>query len=479
MKIFAEPKTVYLNPKQTKFIKAKERTKVFIGGRGSGKTAVLSVHHFLVFKELPRAKFFLAGLTYNQILTKFLPPMIEMWERLGLKYGIHYVIGTKPPSNWQTPYQPPRRWENVISIYTGNCIELISLDRKDSSRGGNYDGGSFDEAVLIDKDQHDKELLPSIRGNIYRFPNNPLHHSKIYVSSQSWFPRGNWVPDMKGQKGVFYIESTAYDNIHVLGKEYIDDLKKSQPFLTFQVEVMNMRLSKPPNAFYDEFDEKKHCYYDSYSYDFGERGIETKGNKDYNPKEALEVSFDFNAGFNSLLVCQEERNTLKFIKEFYVTGSKIIDHLVDEFTNYYSKHEEKLVYIWGDRNGNNKIANSELTFYEQIMKRLKAADWTCVLKSEGLDPLHRMKHFVINQILSESDNNLPKIRINQNECKSLILSIQGAPCTPDFKKDKRSEKQDIPQEQATHLSDAFDNIVHPKYHNKVKQNSEPSEVVFW
>jgi len=115
---------VYVNAKQAAIVQSTQPVKVWIGGRGSGKSTVHGVLDYLRVQYLPRAKWFKAGLTYNQILTKFLPPAIEVWERIGLyehqgpaKPG-HFVIGRRPPAEWDSPWQPPRRFENGISITT-------------------------------------------------------------------------------------------------------------------------------------------------------------------------------------------------------------------------------------------------------------------------------------------------------------------------------------------------------------------------
>ena len=150
-----------------------------------------------------------------------------------------------------------------------------------------------------------------------------------------------------------------------------------------------------------------------------------------------------------------------------------------KFCNEYKGHRNT-VQVYGDRNGNNKQANSELTYYEQILRMLRANKFNCELMVRNrLDPFHQLKHFVINQLLRENDKNLPRIRINQNKCKSTIISLQATPITSDFKKDKSSEKDtSLPQEKATHFSDAFDNYYVVKYQHLFPL-SEQEEAEFW
>jgi hypothetical protein len=496
----------YLNQKQIQFMEAAARVKVFIGGRGSGKTTVAGTCQYEKVIRMPKSKGFILGLTYNQILTKFLPPMLDQFHKLGLKEHIdsknpgHYVIGKKPPSNWHTCYQPPRNYENTMTFFTGRCVEFLSFDRRNSTIGGNYDDAFFDEAVLIDKFRHDKELLPMIRGNVYRFPDNPLHHQRLYVSSQAWLPSGFWVPDMadlvdpEHPEEYFYVESTTHDNLHVLGKRYLANLEKELPFWTYQVEVMNKRLTRLPNGFYDEFDEKKHLYFDSFLYgqDKETGSLTTVGDRDYDPTKPLDISFDFGGTICCMTVHQEhalvngiEERVLNCFHRKKTPGEQdgrsLITRLVDDFIETYKNHQHVL-NIWGDRNGNNRQPNSNLSLYEEIKKKLNASKFNVVLKGKNVDHQHSLRHFAINEIFKEQTASLPRIRINQNKCKDLIISMQNAPVTSEFKKDKSNEHDKaVAPEHATHLSDCFDYYIYPKYGHlfgKRTRSTAPLEVIF-
>jgi hypothetical protein len=315
-----------------------------------------------------------------------------------------------------------------------------------------------------------------------------------------WLPSGMWFPDMleeskKYPKKVFYMEATAWDNVDVLGENYIRRLERTLPFLIYEVEVMNRRITKLPNCFYDEFDENKHCYITHYEYSDEEEGVKIT-DTDYDKTKAIEISMDFNAKFTSLIVSQEHEKPhweLRIINEFYQKKDMnspiyydpaleehkdIISRTVQMFIDYYKGHKP-YVLIWGDRNGNNAIANSALTFYQQIEKQLKQAGFNLMLKVERkLDPLHHLKHLVINSLLRGSSE-LPKIKINAERCKYTIISIQSSPLTPDFKKDKSSELQAIAQERATHLSDCFDNLLYPKYSHLIERDSSGTDDPFW
>lgn len=491
MKKSSSKRPVYVNPKQAEFLSAKQKRRSFVGGRGSGKSSVLGHQTRVEFNYLPRAKAFLAGLTYNQMLTKTLPSAMESWQAHGLreldaKTGLgHFVVGRRPPGHWLKPYQAPRNYENAITFLNGYTIEMLSLDRADTARGGNYDLGHVDESALVKREHITRILRPMIRGNKYRFTHH-LHQTFCDYTSAAWLPEGQWIYETEenaktNPDDYFYLESTAYDNIEVLGAKYLTDLRQEMSQLEWDVEVMNVRLKKLPNSFYPNFNEEKHCRWDTYSYDYDEEtGLTLPTTNDRNPKAPLEQSWDFNAKFTSLIVCQEHGREFRCLNALFVKESEtnMLVAAVNLFCDTYAEHPCKQVLVYGDRNGNNSSPGQELTFYQQIIKRLAERGWVASLQVQGLDPDHRLKHFAINDILAETNPNLPLIRINRNLCKFLIISIQQSPITPDWKKDKRSEAKLVQQERATHLSDCFDNIVYRKYAGLFGQSQEAYQVYF-
>jgi len=473
------PREHYVNAKQLEFLQSPAKRKGLVGGRGSGKTTTLGIHNRLCANYLPRAKRFLAGLTYNQLLTKTLPSAMDAWSQIGLKEynkkekkpAGHYVVCTRPPEDWVKPYQVPRNYENIITFINGYTLELLSMDRGgDTARGGNYDGGDIDEAALMKKEVISKVLRPSIRGNKHRF-SHPLFQSFTYYTSAAWLPAGQWVYDFEElmkEKPLqyYYQEATAYDNLEVLGEEYILDLQQEMSKLEFDVEVLNKRLRKLPNCFYPAFSAEKHARFNTFYYQYDDAaGLWLSTNNDTDSSRPLETSWDFNAAFTSMIVCQEHGREFRVVNALYVkqSNTNLVDALCELFVSTYASHKCKELIIYGDRNGNNRNPGNDKTYYQQIQDKLIKAGWKVKLMELGLDPDHRLKHLVINEILGETNPRLPIVRLNQNTCKYVIISIESTPILPDWKKDKRNESQLIAQERATHLSDCFDNILYRKY----------------
>jgi hypothetical protein len=110
--------------------------------------------------------------------------------------------------------------------------------------------------------------------------------------------------------------------------------------------------------------------------------------------------------------------------------------------------------VSGDPGGKKKFETR--SSYQQIEDVFKKRGWDVEMMPLNNYPAHQHKHRVINAMLSENNPRLTTVAINGNTCPFLIKSILNTPILPNFEKDKRSEKQAIAQEYATHLSDCFD-----------------------
>ena len=136
--------------------------------------------------------------------------------------------------------------------------------------------------------------------------------------------------------------------------------------------------------------------------------------------------------------------------------------MVKQFIDYY-KHPQSscnVVHLYHDRSGYKSEANSKTTLAEDVENALRSAGWIVINQTPNTNnPEHIQKFRLINEILSEQNPRLPIVRINENQCPNLIISMENAPLTSDdaFKKDKSSERSStIPQEHATHFSDTLD-----------------------
>jgi hypothetical protein len=497
----------YVNPKQAAFLQAQQRTKTFIGGRGAGKTDVLGNHNVAKFNFLPRGKSGLAGRTFAQIVNKSLPSLLACWERFGFRsynpktgFG-HFIIGKRPPANWLKPWNQVEDYSNCITWINGYTIEMMSFHRPDSNRGGSLDAYDIDEVADFGEENM-KVLRPMVRGNTRpteRFNGHYLHQSKCHFGSAPWTQAGQWIYKVeemakKLPNNYFFIEATSKDNEAVLGPNWLEEQLNDLTPLQAYVELWNGRLKKIPNGFYPSFNEKRHVTYDTMDYDYNEsfasKLLFVAGDNFLVKTQRLELSFDFNAGFTSMLVCQEVAtanwpefriNENIYVKPMEVdldTYDSLIYALIDKFADQYKNHPIKECVIYGDRNGNNKSAGSNKTFYDQVREGLAKHGWRSDSPILGLDSPHRLRYLLVNRLLSEKEARSVRIRINGNKCKQLISSLENTPVKLDFSKDKKSEASTvIDQAEATHLGDCFDNIVYRKYQRYLTGMSEHSTIM--
>lgn len=467
-----ESKALYINARQKEFLQGKQRTKLFLAGRGTGKSTCIGFGTRMRAQSLPRAKIFFASTTYNQILTKTLPAIEDIWMTMGMIDGVHYVIGKRPPKHFVLPYKPPRKYENIITFMNGFTVEMLSMDRANLARGGNYDGGEIDEAALIKAEDYRQVLVPSIRGNIHRFAS--YHHQQVGLyTSIPWKPSGYWIFDFEEKaksnpESFLVVESTSFDNIHALGEQVLRNWEEEMDYLEYQIEVMNQRIVRLPNGFYNYFDDKKHLYKVAFAYDDSDNNWrETKItciDPNYRHDELLDLSFDFSGWFNCCWAFQARENHEYAINSFFVKGEEKLQELVEKVCEHYKTHKYRLVRLWGEPRGHDKLPMTP-TIFESLKGMFEKKGWGCeVWAPPGHSASHSDRHQFMGDLMQETRRELPRLRINEETCKAPVIAIQTTDITTDFRKDKSMEKdRKARQEHAPHFTDALDYYFVAKY----------------
>lgn len=497
------------NAKQWKLLKSRAKRKSFIGGRGSGKSVGLGMKMGLIFNAMPRSTWAIAGLTYVQIDSVLIQSIREALELLGYHeydpqvspWGV-YVIGKIPPKKWGEPYKKPGRkaYQYTITFINGCTFRLISQDLKHTNRGLSIDGILVDESATMDYSFIQEVLLPAFRGkeNVsVSYRNHPWRYGFFNFSSASWTVEGNWIYetevkylDMLDRRAkmdetellanppeYLFLESTYRDNQDNLPDDYGPRLHDLMDPWKYDVEVENRRVLKLPNAYYHTLTTNgKHGYKQSYTYNTsGSAGLLVYQSNDYLVDKPLEVSLDFNTDICWLLVCQEIGKELRFINsEFKKPLDKKIHHenlvkkLAEWLNETYSNHENKDVFVYGDPGGNSTSATTSADnrpFFDQFDKVLTSLGWTVFRRELTSYPSHKDKYALVNLMLEESSERLPKLRFNINTNKALLIALQNTLVKVDksFKKDKSSEGKARLREYATDSTDAFDYILWAKY----------------
>lgn len=446
-----------------------------------------------VAKILGRAKFFLAGKTFKSILDIVLTDSLEAWGQMGWfeydarvnPYG-NYVLFKEPPAHWPRAYKGPKTYDRCVSFDSGFCLQLLSFEKPDSNRGGNFDGGFNDESALFKSDWVTKILMPMLyRANTWRFKDHPMHNAFYDFTSNPWTQEGQWVFQTeelmkKDPEKYLFLEGTAYDN-PTLHPQYVQNLEEGSSPLIFRVEVLNERLKGVPNCYYPSFEIDKHCTSNTFSYAQNDDGLWIPTFSDYDPAKPLEASLDFNNYICSSIVCQQFPRTLRIINNIYSKQPRkdktLAQTLALAIAEEYADHLNKVIFLYGDAAGESKSAGSNETFFDQVEDELKEAGWKVKRRVLKFNPAHKERFSLIDRLLTEGSSQLDRLRINMNTCKALIISIQNSPMKEDFTKDKSSEgTTSIQQEYATHLSDCLDYILYRKYNSTKPKTSGIREV---
>jgi len=470
-------KEFYLNPVARLFLIATQLTKVLIAGRGFSKSFTIGLNILKKVEKLPRSKGLFTGPAYTQMLGQTLPPVKSAWEWFGYIENIHYVVGIKPPKHFEKPYHSPVRYDNVITFWNGTTIVLGSFDRPQFMRGGSYDWIVSDESLLIKKDVYDQIVIPTLRGTHPKLKEKPGHLEQIFASSMPYKTMGQWLLDYEQlskdhEDDVFYIEGTSWHNRVILGEKVLTMWKRTLPALIYDIEVMNKRTVRIGELFYPALHER-HWYTETYNYNFIDKlGMDidmqkrdSRWDEDCDPALPINISHDWGA-FNGMTIDQyfRDKNEVRFINEMHVQHPDTIDDLADSFCKYYSYHQKKVVYQWGDKSGAKREANAKVTYFEQFAAILRKNGWRVIRQKIGDIP-HLSRHNFIINLHKEQDPHLPRIRHNAINCKDLRIALENAGMRKE-KKDKRSEvNPSIKQEHATHLTDAYDYRLYWGFHN--------------
>lgn len=482
-------KKIDLNILQMTAVLANKRygiKNIFIeAGRGVGKSTILAWYIQEAMKQMPRATGVLVGETYVQIKSRTLPSTKEGLEMLGYYENVDYVIGRSGASlGYEMPFQAPSSWSNVIHFRNGFILLMVSMEDENSGRGVNGYVVIGDEAALLRYERLYTNVLIVNRAKKAQFEKASLCNAQIFASTVAMTKTGEWFTEFekkakKNPKDIIFIKGNALINKQNLKPGYFEDLKKmSLSKLHYDAEILNIRPKGVTDGFYAQLKSDIHYYF--HKFDTGllqqtsinENFVAScKYDRDLVKGQPLELNLDFGGNINCATVAQflQSINEQRFLKEFVAKKPLKLNDLVKMFIDYYADHNHKTVHLYHDRSGFKEEANSKTTLAQDVEELLRKAGWTVInMTPNSNNPSHILKFRLINALLAEEDYNLPRIRINSDNCPNLVISMENAPIKLNnkdgFEKDKSSERSTIvKQEHATHLSDTLDYNIYIKF----------------
>lgn len=512
--------TKYLNRGQQYAMLIQANIEVIIASRRFGKSfGIVAPRVIRNVVAMPGSTGAFVAATFKQAKMRTLPAMLLGLKELGILPGVHYVIGRKPPKRlcFAEPIVKPEKYDDVLSFWNGTIMVVISQDVKMSANSMTIDWVICDEARGLDYEALKNEVFPANGGTTRYFGQCPWHHSMLFVTDMPASKEGSWLLNYREKateqindtiaqlvaqryqithdsnmtdwsnrqvkeidqlliffrkRAVLYKEYSIFENIDLVGVDYVKQLKRDLPPLIFQTSILCRRITTIMDGFYPNFKLSIHTYSandnnklkklgwkDSYSDDG------CMYDSDLNKNAPIAIAFDYNANINWLVAGQVKGTTLRVIKSFYVKYERKLRELVDDFCNYYRYHNCKKVVIYYDSTalGSNYAVN-KMDFITVIIQQFNINKWGVNKKYLGAPMRHSEKHILINDCLKAVRGVMPIINKENNE--ALITSIQAADVaitSRGFHKDKGGEKlketEDDPLELRTDGSDAFDTLV--------------------
>lgn len=295
---------------------------------------------------------------------------------------------------------------------------------------------------------------------------DPVSMEKIRLEQQQlaaflarWKPR---LADMR-RNAVYYIRASSFRNKDILGPKFFKTQLDTLNMDEFLTAICGVRHKEVTNKFFAAYDKARHQFKDSYVYD----AILSHDLKDkflltarylrhYDRREPLYVGYDPGA-FSSMIVGQKKDfgRQLDIIKEFWAYYPEKQESLAQQFYQFFGADAvNKVVHLYPDRAGNKR--REELEQITTDSRALKAAlegyGFSVILHNEGAATIYHWQQFKLCMMLfGEQRNFLPRVRIDENECKNLCSAILISPLVKkgnSIELDKSSEKKEPLKRQA-------------------------------
>lgn len=261
---------------------------------------------------------------------------------------------------------------------------------------------------------------------------------------------------------MFYIGS-SYVNVDILGPEWFDDGETSD-LGDFNTAVLSMHAGlESGDRFYANLNQG-HFYTDGNDPYWSEQfGITDEPDcrilKYLNKEKPIDAGMDF-GNMHSLSIAQDDgKKYYRILKFHYALSPQWFTDLAAEFLLYYKPHKNKVLNLYYDRAANN-YKKSKADLASQFKKAIEEQEidgktvktgWKVVLMSEGQGNIGQNEEYnFMQQLLSWSNRNLPKVIIDMYNCKPLKCSLELTKTiktnkngTDVIHKDKRTEKLPI------------------------------------
>lgn len=247
------------------------------------------------------------------------------------------------------------------------------------------------------------------------------------------------------QDSTFFYIVSSFANADILTLKYFENLLSTLTFEEFKTAVLSIRKSLEKGArFYGALCDK-HFYLDGYDYEYYDKfGIRdnitqtSQGLRHILHDRPLEGGFDA-GNMMSLVIGQENGNTFRVLKGLYTITPEWIRELGDKFITFFGPHKRKVLHLYHDRS-TNAYRKSGRDFATQLKHDIEfdrngnRTGWMVQLMSVGQGNITHADEFnLMNIMMGEKDKRLPRLLIDQFECKELKSQLEVTPVTKSTK----------------------------------------------
>ena len=319
-----------------------------------------------------------------------------------------------------------------------------------------------------------------------------LELQKVQHAVRLWTPR---LARMR-RNAVFYIRASSFANKDILGPKFFRTQLDTLDIDEFLTSICAIRHREVANKFFAAYDRHRHQYSDSYKYDLIDKfslqdrfTLTAHYLRHYNPHDALYVGYD-PGKFSSLVVAQQKQwgQQLDVIKEFWSYANDTQGDLARQMWEFFGADaRNKTVHLYPDRAGNKTREELEqISTDSRLMKeQLEQMGFSVILYNEGQGTIYHWQQYkLLLMLFGERSDALPRIRIDENECKMLCSAIMVSPLKQvggKIELDKSSERKHALKNQAgltTQLPSALIYLLYGLYSELCRQelSSYPTDL---
>jgi hypothetical protein len=231
-------------------------------------------------------------------------------------------------------------------------------------------------------------------------------------------------------------------------------------------------MDKIENGFYSALNDSIHTYVandntflDYKEYDFDSLSeVDCRKDSDIDREQPISVAFDYNAAINNIVIGQTNGRNMRTIKSTYVKTPMKIDDLVMNVCKYYRHLPIHEVTYYYDHTAVWKTPLDNISLADAVIQSFERNGWTVNAVYIGQTVRHDLRYLYINKALKgDNDYIFPTFNRYNNEYLLLAMNLTGVKQGANgFEKDKSMEKEpdtpDYPDQQKTHVTDAWDTL---------------------